>query len=300
MIILKLMDGLGNQMFQYAYARFLQTKYNEPIYFEMCKLNKHAVRKYSLCHFKLSRDIVISNRGLQIYFKWYSKVIRLLCERMLNIPMNGSNGFLKMISHGFYTTNDPIAYYPFQYSPKKTKYIRGYFQSYKYFKEIEDIIIDEFEVITPMSSENQQFINNIKNEESVCVHIRRGDYANNPKFEVCNYQYYKKAMDIIDKHVVNPVYYIFSNSHEDIEWIKKNYKFQYDVKYVDFSNPDYEELRLMYSCKHFIISNSTFSWWGAFLSRNNKKIVVAPSIWYRNSTENTKDIYMNYWKIVEV
>ena len=89
---------------------------------------------------------------------------------------------------------------------------------------------------------------------------------------ICDYNYYLKSMEYISNKVDSPVFYIFSNSSEDINWIKNNYDFSmYNTVYVDLNNPDYEELRLMYNCKHFIISNSTFSWWGQYLCNNPEK-----------------------------
>lgn len=96
-------------------------------------------------------------------------------------------------------------------------------------------------------------------------------------------------------------FFVFSNTRKDLEWIKENYHF-YDksgnrplrMVYVDLNNPDYEELRLMYSCKHFIISNSTFSWWGAYLGSYDGKIVLAPYRW-NLSDENDEAIYLKEW-----
>ena len=107
-------------------------------------------------------------------------------------------------------------------------------------------------------------------------------------------------MKKITEQVENPVFYVFSNSSDDINWIKENYDFSdYNVEYVDLNNPDYEELRLMYSCKHFIISNSTFSWWAQYLCENENKIVIAPSEWNRHF-DDCSGIYMPEWQVIEV
>ena len=136
-------------------------------------------------------------------------------------------------------------------------------------------------------------IQQIENSNSVCVHIRRGDYIGS-SFDICTEAYYQKGMDIIASKVENPTFYIFSNSSEDLQWIKENYHFSYDLVYVDLNNCDYEELRLMYTCKHFIISNSTFSWWGAYLSTNEEKVVIAPSKWNQDY-KVVEDLYLDHW-----
>ena len=89
-------------------------------------------------------------------------------------------------------------------------------------------------------------------------------------------------MRYIAERAKNPVFYIFSDNLKEIEWIKENYHFDFDVQYIELNNPDYEELRLMYQCKHFVIANSTFSWWGSYLAANEDKIIVAPKIWNKN------------------
>ena len=108
-----------------------------------------------------------------------------------------------------------------------------------------------------------------------------------------------EAMEKMKAQKPDAVFFIFTNNHEEIEWIKANYHFDgYRVRYVDLDNPDYEELRLMYNCKHFIISNSTYSWWGQFLCDNEDKIVMAPSVWNREM--NADGIYMPGWQIIHV
>jgi len=121
---------------------------------------------------------------------------------------------------------------------------------------------------------------------------------------VCSEEYYIKAMKYIESKLENPVFYIFSNTHEDIEWIKSNMKFRdkWNIKYVDQNNKDYVELFLMKSCYSFIISNSTFSWWAQYLSENENKIVVAPSIWNKEEIykNESKKIYISDWHLIDV
>ena len=140
-------------------------------------------------------------------------------------------------------------------------------------------------------------LNKIQSGESVCIHVRRGDYVSEKfsnELNICDKQYYRKAIAIIKSKVHEPIFYIFSTSHEDLEWIRNEWRLEENAVYVDLDNSDYEELRLMYSCKHFILANSTFSWWGAYLSQNENKIVIAPKIWNRRD-DDFEDIYMREW-----
>ena len=140
----------------------------------------------------------------------------------------------------------------------------------------------------------------------MCVSIRRGDFVEDPKargrFYVCKPSYFKEAVQRMQKEVKNPKFFIFS---DDIEWCKKNLDFfPKGTQFEPLENPVYEKLRLMYNCKHFIISNSTFSWWAQFLSRNDKKVVIAPKVWKKNTYYSkcfggNMDIYQKGWILID-
>ena len=119
-------------------------------------------------------------------------------------------------------------------------------------------------------------------KETVCISVRRGDYISDEKvgeqFYVCSRTYYESAIQYSCKRISNPVFIVFS---DDIEWCKRNISFFECEHYFESGqDPGWEKLRLMYSCKHFIISNSTFSWWAQYLSRNENKIIVSPDRWF--------------------
>lgn len=177
---------------------------------------------------------------------------------------------------------------------RKNKLVTDLFQSELYFKGIRNILLNEFKVKCEPSQENLEMINELSTCNSVCVHIRRGDFTDTywSYLNVCNENYYQRGMDHVAQHTANPVFYIFSNTHKDFEWIKENYHFSYPVKYVDLGNPAHEDYRLMYNCKHFVMSNSTFSWWASYMSENPDKIVVAPDVWQNKPYKGgTIDIY---------
>lgn len=301
MIVVKLMDGLGNQMFQYAFGRYLQTVYNEPIVFETTKLQEGAVRRLGIQQFniplvdrnKLSEDTCAMPSKLENKFLMlFSKAVRVICEKFSGISMSGEKAYHKMVKLGFYTTTDSILYHDFKKTKAPVKFVRGYFQSEKYFAQISDIIKKEFVVKREYSGEKLDFINELNNCESVCVHIRRGDYVGNKRFEVCTEEYYKKAIDYIKKNVENPVFYIFSNTKEDLEWIKNNYSLPEDARYVDIGDDEFDDLCFMYNCHHFIISNSTFSWWGSYLSKF-EGITISPDRWMPD--DFSEDIFLKEW-----
>ena len=140
-----------------------------------------------------------------------------------------------------------------------------------------------------MVTENEKLYKKITESESVCVTIRRGDYLNDTfrnDFYLCTPKYFIEAMRIMKSRVPNAKFFIFS---DEPEWCKENIPFPFECEYESGIDPVWEKFRLMYSCKHFIISNSTFSWWAQYLSRNKNKVVIAPNKWRNGSY--TWDIY---------
>ncbi len=151
-------------------------------------------------------------------------------------------------------------------------YLNGYFQSWENFKGYEDYIREHTIFANKMNHKSNEISKKMQNENSVSIHVRRGDYIWQGYILLTN-QYYDQAIEYIKENIDNPHFYIFSN---DITWTKENLKLDVPHTFVDWNKRDYEDLQLMTFAKHHIIANSTFSWWGAFLSKNKNKIVIAP------------------------
>jgi Glycosyl transferase family 11 len=176
-------------------------------------------------------------------------------------------------------------------------YLMGYWQSEQYFADIANIIREDFTFKLPMSQQNAELAKQINQVNAVSLHIRRGDYANNPEtmatYGLCSLDYYKEAIRYIVERVNAPHFFIFS---DDINWVKNNLKIDYPYQYVDHNHgtESYNDMRLMSLCKHHIIANSSFSWWGAWLNRNPEKLVVAPQKWFANEL-NVDDLFPRGW-----
>lgn len=165
----------------------------------------------------------------------------------------------------------------------------GCFECCRYFDDIKDILRKEFTPKEPPLEENAKLYSLIAESESVCVQIRRGDYLNDQfrsNFYLCTPEYFIDAMKMMKSRIPEAKFFIFS---DEPEWCKENIPFPFECVYESGNNPVWETFRLMYSCKHFIISNSTFSWWAQYLARNENKIVIAPNRWRNGSY--TWDIY---------
>ena len=177
--------------------------------------------------------------------------------------------------------------------------LKGYWQSEKFFKAFEDTIREELNILTPPSAQNQSFLDQIASHNAVSLHVRRGDYVTNPLANahhgICDLGYYKTAIEYIaGKTQKAPIFYIFS---DDIAWAKQNLKPRYETIFVDLNDEatNYEDLRLMSSCRHHIIANSSFSWWGAWLNSHAEKIIVAPKNWYADPAARNPDMLPHSW-----
>ncbi|MBQ8250779.1 MAG: alpha-1,2-fucosyltransferase [Alphaproteobacteria bacterium] len=176
------------------------------------------------------------------------------------------------------------------------QYLDGYFQNEAFFKEYREDILNEFKLKKELNSVNKNLAKKMNETNSVAVHIRRGDYLRHFKNDVLSNHYYLLAMDYIASKVDNPFFYIFS---DDVKWVKNNLKVKYNHMVVENNRRGDAvfDMYLMSLCKHNIIANSTFSWWGAWLNQNKDKIVIAPRVWLsrKKAYEDTKNVIPNNW-----
>ena len=158
--------------------------------------------------------------------------------------------------------------------------------------------IKDFTFQSPFSEKSRLISEEIKQLNSVSIHVRRTDYISNIPANnyhgTCNETYYIEAMKIIGKKISNPHFYIFS---DEPEWFKANIKTNFQVTFVEHNKNEksFEDMYLMSLCKHNIIANSSFSWWGAWLNSNENKQVIAPANWFQDKTKNTKDLLPETW-----
>jgi hypothetical protein len=167
--------------------------------------------------------------------------------------------------------------------------IDGYFQSDKYFSDIRLEILKEFKFKTEIENNVDNILRNIIDKEIVSIHIRRGDYINNPTLELLTIEYFIESVSYFNDKDYN--FLIFS---DDIDWCKDTFSGEQNI-YFSEKNSQFVDLCLMSRCQHNIISNSTFSWWGAWLNTNPTKKIIAPSKWFKNPNTNTKDLIPENW-----
>ncbi len=191
----------------------------------------------------------------------------------------------------------------FQFSPSvlaapDNVYLDGYWQSEKYFRDIEDVIRKEFTVRYPLAGKNLEICSMIRSSNSIFLHVRRGDYVSsrrtNEYHGVCGMGYYNTAVEAISKRIHNPHFFIFS---DEPDWAEKNLTIPFKTTYVSHNGVSggHEDMRLMTMCRHGIIANSSFSWWGAWLSSTPEKIIIAPGRWFAQDGIDTRDLIPESW-----
>lgn len=292
MVELILTGGLGNQMFEYAAAKALATRLNTDLRIDLYALNKSTKGT------KRSFELNI----FDINIKKTSSLKNRFLVKAFPIVEKNKTFFLKHF--GYFRDESAIVYLPEFKFLKGNIVLHGHFQNTQYFEEYEHIIRKDFTFKQPLGKKNDRLAANILQEESVSIHIRRGDYLTNSdaknNFALCSLDYYKEAILYIAKRIEKPSFYIFS---EDIAWCKANLPLEnFETQFVDWNvgNESYKDMQLMSLCKHNIIANSSFSWWGAWLNTNPHKITIAPSQWFTKEERN-KDLEQFYpqdWIII--
>ncbi len=272
MIIIKIKGGLGNQMFQYAIAKAFSLETKRPFQLDISIYESYKLHNYGLNHFNIQSNFYLPESIWKIRLKQlFNKVV-------------------------FYNED----HHSFNHNPNliQTKsdilFLEGYYQTQKYFIKYENEIRNDFQIITPLKKQTSDMVAYMQSVNAVSIHFRRGDYIGNSKHETDNATYYKEAIQLIESKIENPVYFLFS---DDMPWVKENFTTNFETHYVDFNDAstNFEDIKLMASCKHNIIANSSFSWWGAWLNNNPNKIVIAPKVWFNNENVNTNDIIPENW-----
>ncbi len=291
------MGGLGNQMFQYALGYTLAKKNNVDLKVDLTLLmdrSKHheiVTHRTLLLNKVFDINILLATEEEINYFngknygnligKIYNRIRQYIIKNKLKIQNNRAfdSSFLEV---------------------KKNTCIVGSFQSELYFIQNSDEIKKIFKFKQELLPISIDLGEQMKLSDSVGIHIRRGDYVSSPVYSeiigVLPNDYYKNAIELIKKRVSTPSFFIFS---DDINWCKENFKdFQSDFYYVEDEHAGIDAanyLQLMTLCKHYIISNSTYAWWGAWLSSNENKIVIAPAKWFNKTEYNNNDIVPTNW-----
>lgn len=284
MVIVKIIGGLGNQMFQYAYTKYLQQKGHE------VKLDIDGFETYRL-HGGYQLDGYAIDLGCSTKSENNKFCNNAVCYKILEkIGIRNP----KIIKEKNLLFDKKLL------NIENDKYIDGYFQCEQYFVEIKDILLKQFIMTQDKSNYTIDIEKQIISSKRSCsLHVRRGDYLSSQKalkvHGLCDMDYYKKAINILNDKFSDMTYFVFS---DEMAWVKENLKIENAI-YVDAQEErmPHEDIYLMSVCNHNIIANSSFSWWSAWLNQNEEKIVIAPNRWFADDRmqEQAKDIIPQSW-----
>jgi len=288
MVIVKIFAGLGNQMFQYAFAKSLQKKGYEvkiDLAFDDTNItnpsqifNSFGIDKYNI-------DLPVCSKRDRKKFK-------------TNIPK-----FLrKIVGYKSKIIRERGFNYNSSYlNPEDENYMIGFFQSEKYFKNIRSLLLKEFTIQGDTSNYYKTLAKKITNTNCSCsIHIRRGDYLSDryvKTHHVCDLEYFIRAISVVESKYLDVVFFVFS---DDINWAQSKFKKE-NLVFIDGDNRyPQEDMHLMSLCKHNILSNSSYSWWGAWLNQNESKEIFIPKKWFKDETleKQSVDIPCPEWKRV--
>jgi hypothetical protein len=284
-IVSQLLGGLGNQLFQYSLGRCLAEKTGTRLKLDTSAFSDYRLRPYALHHFRTQADVLTASELRQLG----------IAE-----PAKGILGVWRQLRG----SSIPVVSEPsFEFDPtildiRGPCYLKGYWQSPKYFASVESLIRRELTVSSPLDGQNEAVGNRIRASLAVAVHVRRGDYVTSAETNryhgSCSAEYYYAAEEILRRRVGQLSLFVFS---DDPQWAKENMRFSSPNFVVSHNSLEHghEDLRLMTMCQHHVIANSTFSWWGAWLCVNPGKIVVAPRNWFRDAGHSTADLIPEDW-----
>lgn len=280
MKIIRILGGLGNQMFQYAFYKAMEKRFQD-VKVDLTSFNDYQTHNYELEHI----------------FDLQLNKTRPLIKDLYNT--DNRNWFLRRLrrllglKNAYKTDQDLFSFDKTVFEDSKAIYYWGYWQNQEYFLDLTEILRKDFIFKQEISKQNKEVAKDIETSNSVSIHVRRGNYLQDPLLGgICQKEYYQQAIALIKEKVSSPKFFLFS---DEIEWCKENLSIEGGV-FISWNKgaENYVDMQLMSLCKHNIIANSSFSWWAAWLNQNPEKIIIGPKKWvngaqYQSNTPLPKE-----------
>lgn len=287
-ILGSIIGGLGNQMFQYAFYQYVSCVENRALYCNLSDFKKYQLHQ----GYELEKvfELEINNKGSNKLYRrlQFLRIFNKLLWKMFQKNLTfGGQYFVER----YFALPDS-----FHKSKRVTKFVDGYFQTYKYIHYLEKKEIFTFKFRHDISTVEAKYLDG----ETVSIHVRGGDYTNNTKDyklfgNVCDSAYYQRALNYIHEKVVSPRFLVFTDDRTYAKAILPD-GFKFEICDVNRGEDSFRDMLLMSHCSHNVIANSSFSWWGAYLNKNPAKEVVAPSNWFNDKNYKQNEIVPKMWK----
>lgn len=286
-VTVQMIGGLGNQLFQYATGLRLAQEKNTNLKLDISAFEWYKTRAYRLGHFQAQED--------------YATQEELLPFTSRSLQYRLPRGFWKILPYyrrPRFREREIFIYDSNILKTPQNVYLVGYFQHEQYFSPIRERILADFTLRSTPSETAKEYANQAADGASICVSIRRGEYVTDPVVRrihgVLPLQYYREAIEQMVAQVRSPRFFVFS---DEIEWAQENLEIGYPTTWMR-DLQDYEQLWIMSQCEHHIIANSSFSWWGAWMSTYERQIVIAPKPWFANPPNPSDGIVPDRWQTI--
>jgi hypothetical protein len=292
MIIVNIIGGLGNQMFQYAFGYATSKENNTRIRLDVRGFDAYNLREYELGLFNIEENLELKSTNSFLLNQLNGKNNTPLSKGSRKV-LRGLLRFTKF----YYQEKKDYIFDEGVFNIKVDTYFHGYWQNEKYFKKYRKELLEIF-TLKNIHSKTIEYQQQIIKSEAVSLHIRRGDYVTdaytNSVHGTCDIEYYKRAVTEVLKSKKQAHFFIFS---DDFDWTKGNLDFIENKTFIRLESDisDHEEMYLMSQCKYNIVANSSFSWWGAWLNQNSDKKVIAPKKWFKGGTLNANNLIPDSW-----
>ena len=268
-VIVRIVGGLGNQLFQYATARRLALLRQAQLRLDVTPFEHYKLHSYALQAFRIQETFATPEE--------IGKIRRTRLTALSRIALPWWHKLSPYYRRPVLKESIVTPFDPNMFRTRRRIYLDGYWQSERYFADIRDLLLDELTIKYEQDKQSREISRQIDSSQSVSIHVRRGDYVSNPgtleTHGICNLEYYEQCVRMIAERIGSPSFFVFS---DDPDWVRDNLLYDYPMTFVTHNDAskNYEDLRLMSMCQHNIIANSSFSWWGAWLNRNPNKIVL--------------------------
>ena len=284
-VVVGLSGGLGNQMFQYAAGRALAVRLHVPLVLDLSWFGGRTDRQFALYPFCIEAELRMQYRWLPSLGRAFaSRLSRRWLPRILGVPVWREPHF--HYASGFADLNRGV-------------FLEGYWQSERYFRDIRLLLSHEFSLQETLPEACVQLVQKMSACDAICVHVRRGDYLTNRLAAnvhgTCSVNYYHAGVSELCEGLINPHCFIFS---DDPIWVRASLAFDCPMTVVDLNGPldTHLDLVLMAACQHFVIANSSLSWWGAWLGSHPGKRIIAPQRWFLIAENDTCDLLPQSWQ----
>jgi hypothetical protein len=284
MVIVTLGGGLGNQLFQYATGKQVAQRNNTSLKMYISNFKNEVGRSYKLGYFNIKEDFATEAEVDRLIGPYYSETMYAKLYRKLD-------SYRPKYKRRYYREDEYWGFEPAVMQTRSNILLEGFWQHHKYVEQFPAILKQELTLKPEYESHADIMLRIANDENAVSLHFRRGDYQSDPNnlnfFGLVPLDYYYNAINYILARVPGATFYIFS---DDLDWVKNNLQSDATIVFVDLEGgtKDYVELDAMSKCRHNVIANSSFSWWAAYLNKNQDKIVIAPKKWVVDEQQNSK------------